>query len=306
MAIPDYQTLMRPVLAAVADGSPHRIRDLVPLLADQYKLSDEERNQLLPSGMQRILDNRVGWAVSYMKKAGLLTSPQKGVTQITSVGLQVLKDHPERVDNSVLAQFPSFQEFKAPKPATIAKPTSVGISDGQTPEESLEATWSQLNASLGQALLLKIKDASPKFFEKLVLDLLVRMGYGGSFADAATMLGKSGDQGVDGVIKEDKLGLDMVYVQAKRWDQQVAGAEVQAFAGSLEGHHAQKGVFITTSGFSPAAKAYVEKIQKRIVLIDGQRLVELMIEHNVGITTTRNYEVKRIESDYFEEDAPLT
>jgi len=306
MTIPDYQTLMRPVLAAVADGSSHRIRDLVVLLADKYKLSPEERNQLLPSGAQRVLDNRVGWAASYMKKAGLLSSPQKGFTQITSVGLQVLKEHPDRLDNSVLAQFPSFQEFKAPKPTTSSKQAIVAVSDDKTPEESLEATWSALNASLGETLLAKIKDSSPKFFEMLVLDLLVRMGYGGSLADAATMLGKSGDQGVDGVIKEDKLGLDMVYVQAKRWDQQVGGAEVQAFAGSLEGHHAQKGVFITTSTFSPAARAYVEKIQKRIVLIDGQRLVELMIEYNVGTAVTRSYEVKRMESDYFEEDPLVT
>lgn len=260
----------------------------------------------MPSGTQRVIDNRVFWAVTYMKKAGLLSTPQRGFTQITPIGLQVLKEHPTRVDNTVLSKFPSFQAFKAPKPSgPVVKPTVAVPSDGATPEESLEATWSQLKSSLEEELLAKVKDSSPKFFEKLVLDLLVGMGYGGSFADAATMLGRSGDQGVDGVIKEDKLGLDVVYVQAKRWGQQVSGADVQAFAGSLEGHHARKGVMITTSTFSPAAIAYVEKIEKRIVLIDGQRLVDLMIEHDVGTTTARTYKVKRIDNDYFEEDVPI-
>ena len=306
VAIPDYQSLMRPLLAAVADGSPHRVRDLVAVIADDFHLSEEERKQLLPSGTQRVIDNRVFWATTYLRKAGLLSTPQRGFIEITPTGRAVLQKNPKRVDVSVLMQFPSFQAFRSkPKAEAGSKSTVTGLGDVATPEETLEATWFSLKKSLAEEVLGKVRDSSPKFFERLVLDLLVRMGYGGSFADAATMLGTSGDEGVDGVIKEDKLGLDVVYVQAKRWGNQVGRPQVQAFAGSLEGQRARKGVMITTSTFSSDAKAYVEKIEKRIVLIDGQRLVELMIEHNVGTATARTYEVKRIDNDYFD-DGPLT
>jgi len=305
--IPDYQTLMRPVLVAVADGSEHRARDLIPLLADEFKLSEQERKQLLPSGGQRVIDNRVYWAMTYLAKAGLLARPKRGYVQISDAGRKALQDHPTRIDNTILMTFPRFQEFrlqsKGAQPVA-AGPASLPV-DAATPEETIEGTWKALRETLGDELLAKVREASPKFFERLVLDLLVAMGYGGSFADAATMLGASGDQGVDGVIKEDKLGLDVLYVQAKRWEAQVGRPVVQAFAGSLEGQRARRGVMITTSTFSPDAKAYVEKIEKRIVLIDGERLVELMTEHNVGTTTARIYEVKRIDNDYFEEDTPI-
>lgn len=307
MPIPDYQTLMRPVLAAVAEGTELRARDLVPLLADQFSLSEEERKQFLPSGGQQVFDNRVFWAITYLAKAGLLSRPRRGYVQITPVGQKALHNHPDRIDNKVLMTFPSFQDFRVQSRVnepTPARPASEP-GDGSTPEEALEENWKALRETLGQELLTRVRDAPPKFFEQLVLDLLVAMGYGGSFADAATMLGKSGDQGVDGVIKEDKLGLDQLYVQAKRWEGQVGRPVVQAFAGSLEGQRARKGVMITTSTFSPDAKAYVEKIEKRIVLIDGKRLVDLMMEYNVGTTTARTYEIKRIDIDYFEEDAPI-
>lgn len=310
MAIPDYQTLMRPVLAAVADGAPHRARDLVPLLANQFNLSEQEQKQFLPSGAQQVLDNRVHWAITYLGKAGLLSRPQRGYVQVTPAGMNALHDFPDRIDNKALMAFPTFQEFRLQSkpsqtaPAIAPVPTQVG--ESATPEEILEGSWTALRETLGEELLAKVRDSTPKFFEKLVLDLLIAMGYGGSLTDAATMLGTSGDEGVDGVIKEDKLGLDVVYVQAKRWGAQVGRPTVQAFAGSLEGQRARKGVMITTSSYSPDAKAYVEKIEKRIVLIDGRRLVELMIEHNVGTTTARSYEIKRIDTDYFEEDTAIS
>ena len=306
MPIPDFQTLMRPVLAALSDGSPHRSRDLIPALSDQFGLSEHDRKQLLPSGAQEVMDNRVFWAMTHLAKAGLLSRPQRGFAQITPAGSKALLDNPARIDIKVLMNYPGFREFRfqtatqSPAAASHAQPADAG-----TPEEILEGTWKSLKDTLGAELLAKVKASSPKFFEKLVLDLLLAMGYGGSLADAATMLGTSGDQGVDGVIKEDKLGLDVVYVQAKRWDNQVSRPVVQAFAGSLEGQRARKGVMITTSTFSTDALAYVGKIEKRIVLIDGARLVDLMIEHNIGTAIARIYEVKRIDTDYFEEDSSI-
>ncbi len=305
MAIPDYQTLMRPLLVAAADGNPHSVRELVPKLADEFSLSAEERSQLLPSGKTLVIVNRINWAATYLRKAGLLSTPQRGFVKITPLGEKVLRDYPERVDNKVLTQFAPFRDFlAASKPVAAIDPSTTPANDVSTPEEMLERAWSALRANLEQELLVKVRESSPKFFEKLILDLLVSMGYGGSLADPATTLGASGDEGVDGVIKQDKLGLDVVYVQAKRWTNQVGRPLVQAFAGSLEGRRARKGVMFTTSDFSSDAKAYVEKIEKRIVLIDGLRLVKLMIEHNVGITTSLTYEVKRIDSEYFE-DYPL-
>lgn len=300
MPIPDYQTLMRPLLAATADGAPHRIRELTLQLADQLSLSEVERATLLPSGTQRVFDNRVAWAATYLRKANLLSTPQRGYVQMTAAGQRVLAENPDRVDVSVLSQFPVFLEFRR-KTKTDGATLAPTPSDGATPEETLETIWDTLRQNLGDEILTKVKASSPRFFERLVLDLLVSMGYGGSLADAATMLGSSSDAGVDGVIKEDKLGLDVVYVQAKRWDAPVGRPTVQAFAGSLEGQRARKGVMITTSTFSPDARAYVDRIEKRIVLIDGQTLVALMIQHGVGVTTARTYEVKKLDNDYFDE-----
>jgi restriction system protein len=306
VAIPDYQTLMRPLLAASADHKSKRLTDLESVVADGFHLTEEERLQLQPSGKQGIFENRLHWAATYLFKAGLLSRPEKGFVQITPIGLQVLKDHPNRVDNGVLMHFESFREFKKPTGVGSSKPDLTSLATDQaTPEETLESAWQTLRGNTEHELLNRIKSSSPKFFERLVLDLLVKMGYGGSRYDAAKVLGASGDAGVDGVIKEDRLGLDLLYIQAKRWDGPVGRPVVQAFAGSLEGQRARKGVLITTSNFTQDAWRYIEHIEKRIVLIDGPQLARLMIEHDVGTLTYQKYDVKRVDADYFEEGLAL-
>jgi restriction system protein len=309
VAIPDFQAVMRPLLVACADGEPKRLSDLELLVADTFNLTEAERLQLQPSGKQAVFENRLRWAATYLFKAGLLSRPEKGFVRITPTGQQVLQSHPTRVDNKVLMEFESFREFKKltetgssnPQPTVIAN----ALIDQSTPEETLETAWQTLRENTEQELLNRIKGSSPKFFERLVLDLLVKMGYGGSRYDAAQVLGSSGDAGVDGVIKEDRLGLDLVYVQAKRWDGPVGRPVVQAFAGSLEGQRARKGVLITTSNFTQDAWHYIDQIEKRIVLIDGVQLARLMIEHDVGTLTYQRYALKRIDSEYFDEGLSL-
>lgn len=301
MGVPDYQTIMLPLLEQTADKQLHRVRELIPPLAAHFGLSTEDQALLLPSGTQPVFDNRAFWAVTYIRKAGLIESPKRGYIQITPAGEALLAKKPAKVNNALLMQYPGFQEFRKPKvlPAT---PLPTATTDEATPEETLETTWLLLRNGLGQDLLAKVKSCSPKFFERLVVDLLVKMGYGGSVSDAGTTIGQSGDGGIDGVIKEDKLGLDVVYIQAKRWEAQVGRPTVQAFAGSLEGVRARKGVMITTSAYSSDALAYVKNIEKRIVLVDGAQLVDLMMNHHVGVATAKNYSVQKIDLDYFEED----
>jgi restriction system protein len=296
MAVSDFQSLMLPLLEHIADGRVHRVRDLMPTMAAELGLTAFDRDQLLPSGSQRVLDNRVFWAATYLKKAGLLESPQRGHVLISDEGRRVLAEKPARITIALLSRYPSFQAFRArgTRASTIVGPT-LDEAEAVTPEESLEATWVTLRASLGQDLLGKIKQCSPTFFERLVVDLLVRMGYGGAVADAGATVGAPGDEGIDGVIKEDKLGLDVVYVQAKRWENQVGRPTVQAFAGSLEGKRARKGVMITTSWFSNEAKTYVNQIEKRIVLVDGESLVNLMMDYGVGVSTAKTYLIQRID-----------
>jgi restriction system protein len=303
--VPDFQSIMQPMLRATGDRQVHRIRDLVDRLSSEFNLSDAERQQKLPSGAQAIFDNRVNWTATYLKKAGLLSAPARAHVQITDEGLKVLATNPERIDIKFLKRYPAFVGFHVgAEPVAKVLPSELPPAvDGGTPEETLESIWSSLRSSLGGDLLAAVKSSSPEFFERLVVDLLVAMGYGGSIPDAGATLGKSGDGGLDGVIKEDKLGLDVVYVQAKRWDAQVGRPLVQAFAGSLEGARARKGVFISTSTFSGEAHAYVRQIEKRIVLIDGDQLVKLMMDHGVGVTTARTYSVLKIDQDYFDEGA---
>jgi restriction system protein len=296
MAIPDYQTVMLPLLRYLGDGAERPIADAVDAMAKEFRLSAEERQQLLPSGTSTIIGSRVGWARTYMKKAGLVDSARRGVIRITDRGAGVLEAKPPRIDVKFLEQYPEFVEFRtraggesAPEsPATTA-----------TPEEALYEAAERLRASLESELLQQVRTASPAFFERLVVDLLVRMGYGGSFRDAGQAVGKSGDGGIDGIIKEDSLGLDVIYIQAKRWENVVGRPEIQKFAGALQGHRARKGVFITTSGFSKDAIAYVEKIDSKIVLIDGPTLARHMVDHNVGVSLVTEYQVKRVDSDYF-------
>jgi restriction system protein len=298
VAVPDFQTLMLPILRLAGDGQVHTSGEVIDRLAADFQLTPEDREELLPSGTQRRFNNRVYWATAHLRKAGLLVSVGSGRFRITARGTQVLDSPPPKIDVRFLGQYPGYKEFLGggeAAPGTM--PTLPTVE--QTPEEVLEATHRQLDASLEQELLDRVLGVSPTFFEQVVLDLLVKMGYGGA-TDAAKRIGKSGDGGIDGTIFQDPLGLDVVYIQAKRWAGSVSRPTVQAFAGSLEGVKATKGVLITTSTFTADAKQYVDQIAKRIVLVDGRTLARLMVKHGLGLTPTATYVVKKIDSDYFE------
>ncbi len=301
MAVPDFQSWFLPLLKRVADGESHRLSDLYEELAQDLDLSDEDRAEELPSGKQLTYRNRIGWARTYLKKAGLLESPARGECRITKRGIEVLAQDLERVDVKFLKQFPEFEKFHTYKPSGPGEGGPDGEVVSATPEELLEQSHGALKDNVTQELLERVKAAPPSFFESLVVDLLLRMGYGGSREDAGKIVGRSGDGGVDGVINEDRLGLDVVYIQAKRWENTVGRPVVQAFAGSLEGVRARKGVLITTSDFSSEARQYVSQIEKRIVLVTGQQLANLMFEHNIGVSSVASYEVKKVDTDFFEE-----
>jgi len=302
MSIPDYQTIMLPLLKVAGDGQERSFRDTVDLLAGKFKLTEKEKRELLPSGQQEIFSNRVGWARTYMKKAGLLESPRRGYLRITDHGRKILRKSPARVDVNFLMQFNEFRQFKELRGTRASNAKKIAEVTKGTPEEILEATHKQLQDNLAQELLQKIKEGSPSMFERLVVYLLVKMGYGGSRHDAGEVIGKTGDEGIDGLIKEDRLGLDVLYIQAKRWENTVSRPEVQKFVGALEGKRAHKGVMITTSSFSPDARSYVDNIDSKIILIDGERLAELMIEHDLGVNKKTSYEIKKIDEDYFIEE----
>ena len=302
MAIPDFQTIMLPLLKVAQDESEHSIGYARDNLADSFGLTEEEKSDLLPSGKQKIFDNRVGWARTYLKKAGLIEYTKRGVFKITARGKDVLKGNPTQIDIRFLEQFPEFIPFRETSKIGQETPESLEVINQKTPEESLEYAYHKIRQNLAQELLAKIMELSPSFFESLVVELLVKMGYGGSRFDAGRAIGKTGDGGIDGIIKEDKLGLDIIYIQAKRWEGTVGRPEIQKFAGALQGHRASKGVFITTSNFSNEAIDYVSRINNKIVLIDGKQLSELMIEYDIGVSKMVTYELKKIDSDYFSED----
>jgi restriction system protein len=302
VAIPDYQEFMLPLLEALADGTERRVRDLTGCLADRFSLTDAERQELLPSGQQTYVANRVAWAKTYLKKAGLLDSPSRGVVRITDQGRKVLAERPAKIDSDFLKRFQSFKDFYQRSAETDGEGKEPVLPTTKTPDEVLESSFLDLRRALADEVLDQVKGCSPRFFERLVVDLLVAMGYGGSISDAGQAIGRTGDGGIDGIIKEDKLGLDVVCVQAKRWEKTVGRPEVQAFAGSMEGMRARKGVLITTASFSREAEDYVGRIERKIVLIDGRRLADLMIDHDIGVTTARRYTVKRLDSDYFVEE----
>jgi restriction system protein len=302
MAIPDYQTCMLPLLKHYADGQEHTNRDSIDALAQEFKLTDEERRMMLPSGVQGLFDNRVNWARTYMKKAALIESPRRGIHKITKRGLDVLKKKPGRIDVTFLGQFQEFKDFRALRHAKQEEnETELDLSN-KTPEESLEEAYQKLRGDLAADLLQRLKSCSPPFFERLVVEVIVKMGYGGTRQDAGKAIGKAGDGGIDGIIKEDKLGLDAIYIQAKRWDNTVGRPEIQKFVGALTGQRAKKGLFITTSDFSADAEDYISRIDAKVVLIDGETLAQLMIDHNVGVSTTGTYEIKKVDSDYFSEE----
>ena len=308
MTIPDYQTLMLPVLRLAAEGET-RVADVSERIADDLGLSQAERDELLPSGRQRVLHNRIHWAKFYMGKAGLIASPARGRFTASDKGRALLATSPERVDVALLMQEPEFREFYRNEGAA-AEDNGVPVTTVQdasartTPVEQIDAAYMSLQAALRDELLKRILSNSPTFFEQLIVDLLVAMGYGGSHKDAATQLGRSGDGGVDGIINEDRLGLDRIYIQAKRYapGNPVGRPDVNGFVGSLVGLGATKGVFVTTSTFSQPARDYVRHLSQRVILIDGQELADLMIEHGVGVRSYRTVEIKRLDEDFFGEE----
>ncbi|MGI9190903.1 MAG: restriction endonuclease [Chitinophagaceae bacterium] len=304
--IPDYQKLMLPLLKLVSDGNEHKYRDLIEKLAIEFQITDDERKELLASGNQAIFDNRVGWAKTYLKKAGLLESPKRAIFKITEIGRDTLAKKLDNIDAKYLKQFPSFIEFQnaSRNDNETDEELNTDSANEQTPEESLDKAYQRIRKSLSSELLNRIVELSPSFFERLVVELLVKMGYGGSIKDAGKALGKSGDEGIDGTIKEDKLGLDIIYIQAKRWKpgNVVGRPELQKFVGALAGQGAKKGIFITTSNFTKEAIEYTPRNETKIVLIDGEQIAQLMIDYNLGCTTQQTYEVKKIDSDYFGEE----
>ena len=309
MAIPDFQSAMLPVLKPVANGNEHVIRDTVGILAETLALTPEELAETLEKSGQSRFASRVQWAITYLVQAGLIQRTGRGRVRITQRGLDAIQDadRGSRINMKYLEQFEEYQEFqgrtgtriRGSDPAALVTEPVRGIAED--PSELLEASYRSLRTAIANDLLTRIKSVSPHFFERLVLDLLVAMGYGGSREDAAQAVGGSGDDGIDGIIKEDKLGLDSIYLQAKRWENPVGRPIVQGFAGSLQGHRARKGVFITTSKFSQDARDFVDRIDTRIVLIDGTELANLMLDHGVGVTDIAIYSVKRIDEDYFDE-----
>ena len=294
---------MLPLLTFASDGGEHRFREAVWALAEQFRLSEEEQLELLPSGRAPKFANRVGWATTHLSKAGLIERPGRGYFTITERGLALLKESPDSVNLKLLDRYPEHAAFRRKSSDTVGgnAETALQREEESTPAETMDEAYRVFRDSLAEEILQQIKGCSPEFFERLVVDLLVRMGYGGTRADAGRAVGKSGDGGIDGIINEDRLGLDVIYIQAKRWEATVGRPDIQQFAGALQGQKARKGVFITTSGFSKTATDYAHNIESSIVLIDGVILAELMIDHDIGVTLETSYKVKRIDSDYFDE-----
>ncbi|MFI3189106.1 MAG: restriction endonuclease [Methylococcales bacterium] len=290
---------MRPLLEYLADGKIPSSRETLDVLSKHFQMTDEEFAQLLPSGQQSIFVNRIGWAKSYLKKSELLESPARGLYKITARGLEAVESN-QKINLKYLKQFKEYDD-KNSSNGTVKLIDENKTSSTLTPYEYIEIGYQRIREELEDELLSKIKNLSPAFFERLVVELLVAMGYGGSRKDAGQTIGRSGDGGIDGVIKEDRLGLDVIYIQAKRWEGVVGRPEIQKFAGALQGQRAKKGVFITTSSFSKESIEYISLIESRIVLIDGKKLTSLMVDFDLGVSKIASYDVKRIDSDYFEE-----
>lgn len=298
MPVPDFQSFFRPLLDIAADGKEHSIQEAREFIAKSMALSDDDLKELLPSGIQRKFDNRVAWAKSYFVQAKVFESSRRGYFKITPRGFDLHKRGHKRIDIRILNEYPEFVEFHSAKGTKEAEIEP----SPETPEETLQKSYESIRSDLASQIIQRIAGKPPEFFERLVVDVMVAMGYGGSRADAGKQIGGVGDEGIDGIIKEDKLGLDLVYLQAKRWQGTVGRPEVQKFVGALHGKRAKKGVFLSTGKFSDEAKHYVETIDPKVILIDGLMLAELMIDHGVGTTSTATYEIKRIDSDYFMEE----
>lgn len=295
---------MLPLLKIVADGNEYKLSEVVEVLARQFKLTDKERSELLPSGQTFVFGSRVGWARTYLKKSALLDAPKRGVITITKRGKEVLNENLPEINVNYLKRFPEFIEFQSAKKEehNVLDSTLKKELQEQTPEEQLEFGYQSIRKSLEQEILAKLKTIHPSFFEKIVVELLVKMGYGGSIAEAGKATKYSNDEGIDGIIKEDKLGLDVIYIQAKRWEGVVGRPELHKFVGALAGQGAKKGIFITTSSFTREAEQYTPKNETKIVLIDGEKLAQYMIDYNLGVSVQNTYEIKKLDSDYFEGD----
>lgn len=304
MAIPKYDEMYLVFLECLADMQQHRSKEVRDTIAARLSVSDAERRELLPSGRQAIFDNRVAWTRTYLKKAGLLTSPSRGVYQLTEQGRQVLASHPDVIDNSFLAQFESFRQFLHAEPAPTKHIKADG-QDGQTPQDAFDLAYQKINHALADALLSEIMKQTAGFFEKMVVQLLEHMGYGGSVENAGLVVGQTSDEGIDGIIREDKLGFSLIYIQAKRWDRttSIGRPEIQKFVGALAGQGANKGLLITTARFTREAREYAKKQHTtKVVLVDGDALAKLMIEYNLGVSTEAVYQIKRLDSDFFSDD----
>ena len=305
--IPKFEEFFFPCLKYLGSGEIYTQKLLRDYIVNYFQLSEKDMNTLIKSGKKTQVADRISWTVSYFLQAKLIDAPKRGSYKITDLGRKFLLEHKNGFDKTDLLQILDFADFvTGKKNKTSAEPLSLGGADrstmGSTPTDLIDDAYSQIINALSKELLSKILEMPPAFFEKLVVELLVKMGYGGSFEDAASVTRYSHDEGIDGVIKEDKLGLDTIYIQAKRWDKGSIGSkEVQAFVGAIDMKHASKGVFITTSSFTDAAIKCAKTVKSKIVLIDGEQLCKYMIEYNLGVSTRQVYEIKQLDRDYFEE-----
>jgi Restriction endonuclease len=302
MPVPDYETLMLPVLRLIASGAKN-VGECVPTLKEEFGISDEEARELIPSGRITVLQSRAHWARTYLSKAGLLHSPKRNLHIVTDRGRQLLAANPERIDNKVLEQFEGFNEWRGASSSGAQPPIepAPAVDESQTPDEAIASAHAILNSALRDELLGLLQEVTPQQFERLILDLLGAMGYGGGDLANGLMTKTTGDGGIDGIINEDALGLDAVYVQAKRYapENKISRPDIQRFVGSLTGEGANKGVFVTTSDFSREARDYLTRVQHRIVLINGQMLAKLMIQHRVGVRARSTYVISSVDEDYF-------
>jgi restriction system protein len=302
MPIPDYEAIMLPLLNFLGDKKEHSLNEAIEHVTKVFNLSEKERKELLPSGSEPIIKNRIRWARLYLDRAGLIESAKRGFYKITERGIEILNEKPSKINVKFLRRFPEFVQFKGTRRERKKVPVQKKITESLNPMELLEQAHQRIQAELADDLLREIKKATPQFLENVIVELMVKMGYGGSRKDAGQAIGQTGDQGIDGIIKEDKLGLDTIYLQAKRWEGTVGRPEIHKFVGALKGQRASKGIFITTSRFSSDAEEYASKIDSpKVILVDGLRLAELMIEHRVGVSDVATYEVKKIDPDFFSE-----
>lgn len=301
--IPDFQTIMLPFLKLANDSKEHSTAEFLEILARQFDLTEEEKAMMLPSGTQRVFSNRVHWAKAYLKMGGLIENTRRGFLKITSRGLQTLQEKPEKINLQYLKRFSDYLNTRESWKSTNTIEENDTELTNKTPQEEIDSAFQTMNSALTQELLQKVKNCTWQFFEKLVIDLLLKMGYGGSRKEAGELKGKTGDEGIDGIIKEDRLGLGEIYIQAKKWDNTTIGRpEIQKFVGALAGHGAKKGVYITTSKFTADAISYIPKNESKVILIDGSKLVELMIEFDLGVTAKEVYKLKIMDDDYFNEE----